>query len=132
MLLKENEKLKEEVAKLKDCVKRLTKGQSAFNEMIFHQTISQNGKGLGYALNKAKKKMEEAPHKEKEGPFPYKCLECGETGHSSWKCKKPAPPSKPHLWAVYNKEHYTVYKAKDGAMKAKFMNKKVNNLPKRI
>jgi cell division protein FtsB len=53
MLLKENEKLKEEVAKLKDCVKRLTKGQSAFNEMIIHQTISQNGKGLGYEIGRA-------------------------------------------------------------------------------
>ena len=83
-------------------------------------------------LAKAKEERKTKPIKLFEGPYTYKCVECDQTEHSCWMCK-PAPTTpKPHLWATYNGEHYTVYMTKGGKTMIKFTSHKVENLPKKI
>ena len=84
-------------------------------------------------MEKSKEEKKTKPIKHVEEPYTYNCVECGQTGHSSWMCKPAPSTSKPHLWAIYNNKHYIVYKAKGGRMMFKFTSShKVENLPKKI
>ena len=65
-ILKENEKLKIDNAKLMDGLKKYTKGYEKASEMMIHQALSGDYKGFGEAIKKHKvekiKKPLKAPH----------------------------------------------------------------------
>ena len=73
-----------DVEKLKDGWSKLTKGYKAYSDMMINQAMCSNGRGPGYVLEKAKEERKTKPIKYVEDPYTYKCVECGQTGHSSW------------------------------------------------
>src|SRR6266542_4138966 len=94
-LLKENEKLKIDNAKLMDGWKKYTKG--------YEKAIKK------HKVEKPKKPLK-APHEK----VAHNCLECGKPSHVSWQCSYEAPPPKAHTWIIYNNTNYVVYKNQEG------------------
>ena len=109
-LLKENEKLKMDNAKLVDGWKRYTKGYEKANKMMIHQALSGDLKGFNEAIKKHKVEKKSKPRKASQDKVVYNCLECGKPDHVSWQRTFEAPPPKPHTWSTHNNTNYVVYK----------------------
>src|SRR5438128_6532898 len=105
-LLKENEKLKVDNAKLLEGWKKYTKGYEKFGEMMIHQALSGEYKGFSEAIKKHKVEKPKKPLKAPQEKKIQTCLECGKLGHVSWLCSYVAPPSKPHTWSIHNNTNY--------------------------
>ena len=131
-LLKENEKLKVDNAKLLEGWKKYTKGYEKFGEMMIHQALSGEYKGFSEAIKKHKVEKPKKPLKAPQEKKIQTCLECGKPGHVSWQCSYVAPPSKPHTWSIHNNTNYVVYKNQEGHPKVKFLGPKNKNHPKMI
>ena len=113
-LLKENENLKIDNAKLVDGWKRYTKGFEKADEMIIHQALSGYFKGFDEAIKKHKVEKKRRPLKAPQEKVVYNCLECGKPSDVSWQCTFEAPPPKPHTWSTHNNTNYVVYKTREG------------------
>ena len=131
-LLKENEKLKIDKAKLMDGWKKYTRGYEKASEMMIHQALSGDYKGFGEAIKKHKVEKTKKPLKAPHEKVAHNCLECGKPGHVSWQCSYVEPPPKPHTWSIYNNTNYVVYKNQEGRPKVKFLGPKNKNHPKKI
>src|SRR6266540_2481873 len=72
-LLKENEKLKIDNAKLVDGLERCTKGYEKTNEMMIHQALSGDFKGFNEAIKKHKVDKKKKPLKAPLEKMVYNC-----------------------------------------------------------
>ncbi len=131
-LVKENEKLKIDNAKLMEDWKKYTKGYEKFGEMMIHQALSGEYKGFGEAIKKHKVEKPKKPLKAPQEKKVQTCLECGKPGHVSWQCSYVAPPPKPHTWRIHNNTNYVVYKNQEGHPKVKFLGPWNKNNPRMI
>src|SRR5438105_4404523 len=131
-LLKENEKLKIENAKLMDGWKKYTRGYEKASEIMIHQALIGDYKGFGEAIKKHKVEKTKKPLKAPYEKVAHNCLECGKPSHMSWQCSYVAPPPKPHTWSIHNNTNYVVYKTQEGRPKVKFLGPKNKNHPKMI
>src|SRR6266542_935346 len=131
-LLKENEKLKIDNAKLMDGWKKYTKGYEKASEMMIHQAFSGDYKGFGEAIKKYKVEKTRKPLKTPHEKVVHNLLECGKPGHVSWQCSYVAPPPKPHTWSIHNNTNYMVYKTHESRPKVKFLGPRNKNAPKMI
>src|SRR5436190_5699771 len=131
-LLKENENLKVDNAKLLEGWKKYTKGYEKFGEMMIHQAHSGEYKAFSEAIKKHKVEKPKKPLKAPQEKKIQTCLECGKPGHVSWQCSYVAPPPKPHTWSIHNNTNYVVYKNQESHPKVKFLGPKNKNHPKMI
>src|SRR5438132_4148189 len=83
-LLKENEKLKIDNAKLMDGWKKYTKSYEKASEMMIHQALSGGYKGFSESIKKHKVEKINKPLKAPHEKVVHNCLDCGKLGHVSW------------------------------------------------
>jgi hypothetical protein len=96
-----NERLREEIKKLKPekkhlatSVQKFNKGQYLQNELLMNTVMKNNKSGIGY--NSFGQKKATHQYKAKQTTKPIKCYECGKEGHFAHNCKAtpPTPLSK--------------------------------------
>jgi hypothetical protein len=134
----DNEKLRDEVKKLKiekehlaTRVQKFNKGQYLQNELLMNTVMKNNKSGIGY--NSFVQNKATSQYKAKQTPKPIKCFECGKEGHFAHNCKaKPPTPLPKHSRPFAFNAHYILRKVANGKVKVTFLGPPSKSRPRQI
>jgi hypothetical protein len=134
----DNERLKNEVKKLKSenehlatSVQKFNKGQYLQNELLMNTVMKNNKSGIGY--NAFVQKKATTQYKPKQTHKPIKCFECGKEGHFAHNCKaKPPTPLPKHSRPFAFNAHYVLRKVANGKVKVTFLGPPSKSRPRQI
>jgi hypothetical protein len=126
-LVVDNERLRDEVKKLKlekehlaTSVQKFNKGQYLQNELLMNIVMENNKSGIGY--NSFVQKKATSQYKAKQTLKPIKCYECGKEGHFSQNCKATPPTPLPkHSRPFTFNAYYVLRKVAIGKVKVTFL-----------
>lgn len=117
--------LQSEIASLKSCVARLTKGEYKHKEILMMNALYFNKKGLGCFPNPVKRVIKTPEIKncfiKEVGSY---CQHCQVTGHHTRECPiptKPLPILPSKYKSTFNDHHFLLHKLKNGKIMAKFI-----------
>ena len=134
----DNQRLKNEVKKLKSenehlatSVQKFNKGQYLQNELLMNTVMKNNKSGIGYNAFVQKKAITQ--YKPKQTHKPIKCFECGNEGHFAHNCKaKPPTPLPKHSRPFAFNAHYVLRKVANGKIKVTFLGPPNKSRPRQI
>jgi hypothetical protein len=137
-LVHDNERLSEEIKKLKLEKTHIATGLQKFNKYQYLQnellmnTIMKNDKsGIGYNSLVQNRAMNQ--NKPKQDPKPIKCYECGKERHFAHNCKSTPPTPLPkHSRPFAFNAHYLLRKDTSGKVKITLLGPPNKSRPKRI
>jgi hypothetical protein len=137
-LVVENERLRDEVKKLKienehlaTSVQKFNKGQYLQNELLMNTVMKNNKSGIGY--NSFVQNKATSQYKETQTPKPIKCFECGKEGHFAHNCKATPPTPLPkHSRPFAFNAHYVIRKVANGKVKVTFLGPPSKSRPRQI
>ena len=137
-LAADNQRLKNEVKKLKSenehlatSVQKFNKGQYLQNELLMNTVMKNNKSGIGYNAFVQKKAITQ--YKPKQTHKPIKCFECGNEGHFAHNCKaKPPTPLPKHSRPFAFNAHYVLRKVANGKIKVTFLGPPNKSRPRQI
>jgi hypothetical protein len=133
----DNERLREEIKKLKlekenlaTSVQKFNKGQYLKNELLMNTDMKNNKSGIG--CNSFVQKKATNQNKAKENSKPIKFYECGK-GHFAHNCKATPPTPFPrHSRPFAFNAHYVLRKVANGKVKVTFLGPPSKSIPKQI
>jgi uncharacterized protein YjaZ len=134
----DNERLKNEVKKLKSenehlatSVQKFNKGQYLQNEFLMNNVMKNNKSGIGH--NSFVQKKSTTQYKPKQTHKPIKCFECGKEAHFSHNCKAKPPTLLPkHSRPFAFNAHYVLKKVANGKVKVTFLGPPSKIRPRQI
>jgi hypothetical protein len=137
-LAEDNERLRNEVKKLKNenehlatSVQKFNKGQYLQNELLMNTVMKNNKSGIGY--NSFVQKKGTSQYKAKQTPKPIKCFECGKEGYFAYNCKaKPPTPLPKHSRPFAFNDQYVLRKVANGKVKVTFLGPPSKSRPRQI
>jgi hypothetical protein len=126
--------LKEQVESLESSMKKLTRGEYKYNEILLHHAHDYGKKGLGSFLEVSKSKI----HSPEVGSSFVKnvgsyCQHCQVTGHHTRECplSNIPLPTIPKNSTMYENNHFILSKVK-GQVKERFKGKLTKNDRKKL
>jgi hypothetical protein len=133
----DNERLRDEVKKLKiekehlaTSVQKFNKGQYLQNELLMNIVMKNNKSSIGY--NSFVQKKATSQYKAKHTCKPIKCFECGK-GHFAHNCKATPPTPMPkHSRPFSFNAHYVLRKVANGKVKVTFLGPLSKSRPRQI
>jgi uncharacterized protein YjaZ len=134
----DNERLKNEVKKLKSenehlatSVQKFNKGQYLQNELLMNTVMKNNKSGIGYNVFVQKKATTQ--YKPKQTHKPIKCFECGKEGHFTHNCKAKPPTPLPKLSRPFAfNAHYVLRNVANGKVEVTFLGPPSKSRPRQI
>ena len=131
------QELTKEIANLKSCVARLTKGEYKHKEILMRNAMYYDKRGIGCFPNPVEKITKSPEIKmcfiKEVGSY---CQHCEVTGHHTRECpipSKPLPTLPPKYKSTFHDHHFLLHKLKNGKVMAKFIGTQAKGkLPKQL